>query len=142
MGPAVNIPTLLACSYVTHTQLKYLTILVLDTPACLKKELNVILNLQGDLNTVDNTIQTTHATLSKSEPLTDSVQLLAVLQQTQESLKEQVEALYASLNIHESFPELQGLDLKFVQSLLMARDLKINIRKQAIGSFFEWDKLD
>jgi hypothetical protein len=24
----------------------------------------------------------------------------------------------------------------------MAHDLKINIRKQAIGSFFEWDKLD
>lgn len=22
------------------------------------------------------------------------------------------------------------------------RDLKINIRKRAIGSFFEWDKLD
>lgn len=24
----------------------------------------------------------------------------------------------------------------------MARDLKINIRKRAIASFFEWDKLD
>jgi len=29
-----------------------------------------------------------------------------------------------------------------MQTLLMAQDLKINIRKQAIGSFFEWDKLD
>jgi hypothetical protein len=53
-----------------------------------------------------------------------------------------VEALYASLNVHESFPELQGMDLEFVRTLLMARDLKINIRKRAIGSFFEWDRLD
>lgn len=34
------------------------------------------------------------------------------------------------------------MSLEFVQTLLLARDLKINIRKRAIGSFFEWDKLD
>jgi len=50
--------------------------------------------------------------------------------------------LYASLDIHESFPELQGINLEFVRTLLMARDLKINIRKRAIGSFFEWARLD
>ncbi|KAG1817895.1 hypothetical protein EV424DRAFT_1324093, partial [Suillus variegatus] len=43
---------------------------------------------------------------------------------------------------HMDFPELQGVDLDFVQTLLMACDLKINIWKRAIGSFFEWDKLD
>jgi hypothetical protein len=64
------------------------------------------------------------------------------LERTHERLKEKVEALYASLNVHESFPELRGIDLSFVRLLLMARDLKINIRKRAIGSFFEWDKLD
>lgn len=53
-----------------------------------------------------------------------------------------MEELYASLNVHDSFPELANVDLEFVQILLMARDLKINIRKRAIGSFFEWDKLD
>ncbi|KAG2127205.1 hypothetical protein DEU56DRAFT_693117, partial [Suillus clintonianus] len=47
-----------------------------------------------------------------------------------------------TLNVHNRFPELQGVDLDFVRTLLMARDLKINIRKRAIGSFFEWDKLD
>jgi hypothetical protein len=34
------------------------------------------------------------------------------------------------------------INLEFVRTLLMARDLKINIRKRAIGSFFEWEKLD
>jgi hypothetical protein len=64
------------------------------------------------------------------------------LERTQSRLKDKVEALYGSLNVHESFPELLGIDLEFVRLLLMARDLKINIRKRAIGSFFEWDKLD
>lgn len=29
-----------------------------------------------------------------------------------------------------------------MRTLLLARDLKINIRKRAVGRFFEWDKLD
>jgi hypothetical protein len=53
-----------------------------------------------------------------------------------------VETLYASLNVHETFPELNRLSLDFVRMLFMAWDLKINIRKWAIASFFEWEKLN
>jgi hypothetical protein len=53
-----------------------------------------------------------------------------------------VETLYSSLNVQDRFPELDGVNLDFVRVLLMARDLKMNIRKRAIASFFEWDKLD
>ncbi|KAF8229912.1 hypothetical protein L208DRAFT_1423974 [Tricholoma matsutake] len=113
-----------------------------DMPSQLKKELDIVLKLQGDLDTVNNTIHATHELISKLAPLKESLQLLSALVETQEHLKSKVEALYASLNIHESFPELQGLDHGFVRTLLMAHDLKINIRKRAIGSFFEWDKLD
>ncbi|KAG1804538.1 uncharacterized protein BJ212DRAFT_1486658 [Suillus subaureus] len=55
---------------------------------------------------------------------------------------DKVEVLYLSLNIHNKFPELKGIDLDFVRILLMAQDLKINICKCAIASFFKWDKLD
>ena len=74
--------------------------------------------------------------------LVESLEILSKLETGQERLKEKVELLYASLNVHSSFPELEGIDLDFIRILLMARDLKINIRKRAIGSFFEWDKLD
>ncbi|KIK94717.1 hypothetical protein PAXRUDRAFT_33373 [Paxillus rubicundulus Ve08.2h10] len=37
---------------------------------------------------------------------------------------------------------LQGIQLEFMWLLLMAHDLKINIWKRAIGSFFEWYRLD
>ena len=57
-------------------------------------------------------------------------------------LLNKVDTLYASLNVHDKFPELKGVNREFVQILLMACDLKINIHKRAIGSFFEWDKLD
>ena len=60
----------------------------------------------------------------------------------QSVLQHKVDALYSSLNIHDRFPELDSVNFEFVQTLLLARDLKINIWKRAIGSFFEWDKLD
>ena len=111
-------------------------------PSRVKKELDTVLALQADLDTVDNTLQATRATLSAAAPTDHSIKILSGLEASQEQLKTKVEALYASLNVHESFPELEGIDLEFVRTLLMARDLKMNIRKRAIGSFFEWDKLD
>jgi hypothetical protein len=104
-----------------------------------------VLALQAELDVVDNAIMSTRLALSKSDmesKSSQSLEILSRLETGQERLKEKVELLYASLNVHTSFPELEGIDLDFVRTLLMARDLKINIRKRAIGSFFEWDKLD
>jgi len=57
-------------------------------------------------------------------------------------LGKDVDHLYTSLDIPQRFPTLQGANLDFVRTLLLARDLKINIRKRAIASFFEWERLD
>lgn len=67
---------------------------------------------------------------------------IASLKRSHARVVEKTEDLYASLNVPQEYPELEGLPLNFVQVLLLARDLKINIRKRAIGSFFEWDKLN
>jgi hypothetical protein len=80
--------------------------------------------------------------LAKGSLSKDAGPLLASLKRTHNRLKAKVDDLYLSLNVQESFLELHGIDFDFIQTLLMARDLKINIRKRAIGSFFEWDKLD
>jgi hypothetical protein len=101
-----------------------------------------VLNLQGDLDTVEKTIQHTRTAISTSKPSKYSLKILSRLEKSHDYLKQEVEILYASLNVHDSFPELENINLDFVQTLLMARDLKINIRKRAIGSFFEWEKLD
>ena len=44
------------------------------------------------------------------------------LLETQEELIDDLEALYSSLEIQDSFPDLEGVDLEFVRVLLLARD--------------------
>jgi len=50
--------------------------------------------------------------------------------------------LYTSLNIPGDFENTQGISWVNVQTLLLARDLKVNIRQRAIASFFELDKFN
>ena len=111
-----------------------------DAPARLKRELDNILTLQSEIEGVNRTIQTTKTSFAKTVP--DATTVIKELERAQDDLVGKVEQLYASLNIPDSFDDLDGIDLRFVHTLLLARDLKINIRKRAIGTFFEWDKLD
>ncbi|KAJ7582135.1 hypothetical protein C8J56DRAFT_1005953 [Mycena floridula] len=80
----------------------------------LSKELDKVLALQSDIE--------------------GSLHLVSQLTKTQSGLKDQVEALYASLNMSESFPELKGVPLELARTLFLARDLKINIRKNVTGT--------
>ena len=113
-----------------------------DAPARLKKELDVVLTLQADLDASEKALQVTRTVVEKGTNTDETLDALESLERSHDRLMNKVEVLYASLNVQDRFPELQGVDLDFVRTLLMARDLKINIRKRAIGSFFEWDKLD
>lgn len=114
-----------------------------DAPACLKKELNQVLTLQTEIESLDTSIARTKQAVKASENSKhrqrEAIELLTQLQNTHSILKEQADHLYASLNLSQEFPELKGVSLPFLQTLLLARDLKINIRKRAVGSFFEWE---
>ena len=116
--------------------------LLADALARLKKELDTVLTLQGDLDAVEKAIHAAKITLSQSSTPSKPMKILRGLEEMHDQLSDKVEELYVSLNIQESYPDLQGVGLEFVRTLLMARDLKINIRKRAVGSFFEWDRLD
>ncbi|KAG2136082.1 uncharacterized protein EDB93DRAFT_1242431 [Suillus bovinus] len=111
-------------------------------PACLKKELDTVLTLQADLDTSNTALQSTRLMLKKGTASQDTLEALEALERGHDRLMAKVEVLYVSLNIHDQFPELEGINLDFIWLLLMAHDLKMNIRKRAITSFFEWDKLD
>ncbi|KAG5351640.1 hypothetical protein C0989_005454 [Termitomyces sp. Mn162] len=112
---------------------------MLEAPICLKKELDTILALQGNLEMSEKTLQATCVTLSKALPSSHSLQILSNLQEHYEHLKDDVDELFLSLTIQDSYAELQGVDLESVKYLLIACNLKINVQKWAIGSFFEWD---
>ncbi|KAG2056567.1 hypothetical protein BDR06DRAFT_981299 [Suillus hirtellus] len=80
--------------------------------------------------------------LEKESPSDNTLEALQSLERGHGWLMDKVETLYSSLNVHDRFPELQGVNLDFIRTLLMAWDLKMNVHKHAIASFFEWDKLD
>ncbi|KAG2125361.1 uncharacterized protein EDB93DRAFT_1244054 [Suillus bovinus] len=111
-------------------------------PARLKKELETVFALQGDLDASEKALQATSDVISKGNVSRCTLDAIESLERSHQRLMDKVDVLYASLNIHDKFPELEGINIEFVRTLLLARDLKINIRKCAIGSFFEWDKLD
>ena len=101
-----------------------------------------MLVLQADVDITKKAIQTAKNAIEKESTVADTLSTLASLEHTHDRLITKVEVLYASLNIQTKFPELDGISLDFIRTLLLARNLKINIHKRAIRSFFEWDKLD
>ena len=101
-----------------------------------------MLALQANVDMIEKTIQTVKSTMKKESLSDNTLAALGSLEHTHNHLITKVDALYGSLNVQAKFPELDGISLDFIQTLLLAHDLKINICKRAIGSFFEWDKLD
>ncbi|KAJ2917668.1 hypothetical protein MD484_g2717, partial [Candolleomyces efflorescens] len=108
-------------------------------PAKLKKDLDKLLTIQGDLDRIESSIKEATSALGNGRQTASPLKDLTALY---EPLAAKLDDLYASLNIVDSFPALKGLPFDVVQKLLLARDLKINIRKRAIGSFFENERLE
>ncbi|EIW84350.1 hypothetical protein CONPUDRAFT_50174 [Coniophora puteana RWD-64-598 SS2] len=112
-------------------------------PARLKRELDTVLTIQAELESSDQAIQAARALIEKSPEVSIAAEdVISSMERGHDKLIKKVDALYTSLNVSGKFPELADVDLEFVTTLILARDLKINIRKRAVGSFFEWEKLD
>ncbi|KAK1224570.1 hypothetical protein PQX77_012524 [Marasmius sp. AFHP31] len=113
------------------------------TPAHLKKDLSKVFQLQDQIDDLEQEIAEVKSTVKKLPfPPSDALFILRNLETLHGKLKSEAEGLYASLNIDNQYPHLKGIPLEYLHTLLLARDLKITIRKKAIGSFFEWDRLD
>ncbi|TFK17153.1 hypothetical protein FA15DRAFT_761178 [Coprinopsis marcescibilis] len=110
-------------------------------PVRLRKELDALLRLQTDVEKLEKSLEHARAEFSDTTSA-DSIKNVEFMEESYDKMRDHVESLYASLNIQDIFPELKNLELKFVRQLLLLRDLKINIRKRAIGNLFEWDRLN
>ncbi|KAF7298675.1 hypothetical protein MIND_00814700 [Mycena indigotica] len=111
-------------------------------PKRLRRELDKVIALQAQIDLVEKSILEVRQTIAGDATASDAQQLLRQLESTHSELSKQAEALYASLNISKIYPELQGLSPEVAHLLLMMRDLKISIRRKAVGSFQEWETLD
>ena len=102
----------------------------------------MVISLQSDLDATEKALQAARNAIEKDLIASESITILDGLEQTYKWLITKVDALYTSLNVQDQFSELDGIGFDFVWIFLLAWDLEINIQKRAIGSFFEWDKLD
>jgi hypothetical protein len=114
----------------------------LDTPKRMEKDFQALVELQAD---ADNIAKTTRL-LKSSIAITQgqkhqSLKIMTKLEDSYKQCLDDLDRLYASLRIEQDFENLQGISFEFMQTLLQARDLKINIRQKAINLFFEWERL-
>ncbi|EFI27864.1 hypothetical protein CC1G_14357 [Coprinopsis cinerea okayama7 len=112
-------------------------------PTRLKQQLDEVLRIQADIDRIDARIEAMAATVQKADDDDDPYRsILHNMKVTRQNTLQKMEQHYESLNVGDAYPELRGMDYKFVKTLLLMRDLKINIRKRAIAQFLEFDQLN
>ncbi|KAK1217897.1 hypothetical protein PQX77_019429 [Marasmius sp. AFHP31] len=112
-------------------------------PARIRKQLAKVFELESEIDTLSATIAATRASINKmAEPSADALAILAGMEAHHREMKKKATDLYASLNLPEDHPDLAGLSMEIVTQLLLARDLKINLRTRVIGRLQECDRLD
>ncbi|EJD42623.1 hypothetical protein AURDEDRAFT_67410 [Auricularia subglabra TFB-10046 SS5] len=115
------------------------------TPPRLRKELEAVMALQDNIESVEEAITSAEAAVKRCRRGGERVQSLARLEELREThtqLTKQADALYSALNVEDTFPGVHDLGYDFVRALIMAYDAKCIARRKLIGRFFEWDYLD
>lgn len=98
--------------------------------------------LQDQIEQVEDKICAADVTLRDAGSARQARLQLRGLKTTHKTLSEQVDELYAALDVGETFPDIRMLGLEFARTLVMAYDAKCIARQKVIGRFFEWDVLD
>ncbi|EMD30807.1 hypothetical protein CERSUDRAFT_60815 [Gelatoporia subvermispora B] len=111
-------------------------------PARLRKEVDAVLALQNDVDRVETAIEALRGQLTDGGPSSQANDILSKLEKTSQDLSKRVDNLYISLDVGAGFPELKELHANFVKILVLARDIKCNIRKRVTAQFLEYDRLD
>ncbi|KIK81811.1 hypothetical protein PAXRUDRAFT_35772 [Paxillus rubicundulus Ve08.2h10] len=74
-----------------------------------------------------NALQTARSVIQKETATSETLSMLYSLEHTHKWLMTKFDVLYASLNVQDKLPELNGVRFDFVQKLLLTWDLKINV---------------
>lgn len=113
-----------------------------DAPSRLKKGVEAILTLQAEIERVDEAIADVRNKFEKALAMPDSGTILQALEYLSTDLSQRAESLYSSLNVSDIFPELKDVHPDFVRTLVLTRDIKINVRKRVTAQLLEFDRID
>ena len=79
---------------------------------------------------------------TESTFLPETSESIENLKKAHSVISNEIEALYSSLNIPSSLPQLRDYPPEFVSLLVITRDMKMALRDRVIQSFHKWDRLD
>ncbi|KAF9041365.1 hypothetical protein BJ165DRAFT_1329754, partial [Panaeolus papilionaceus] len=110
------------------------------TPTKVKADISCVLILQEEVEMLQTRLASAKKGLKSKRKQTQKS--IDSFESQIEGLQEDIEEIFLSLNIHASYPELEGLGADFVRTLILASELKETIRRLAIESFCELGRLD
>ncbi|KAF9522746.1 hypothetical protein CPB83DRAFT_776590, partial [Crepidotus variabilis] len=93
------------------------------SPRRLKKQLDTVVSLQTEMEKVEEAIQTAQS-ISLDPPILAII--MGKLSDARAELTKSAGLLYSSMNMHDYFPDHDGLDHEFIKLLFLAQDLKTN----------------
>jgi hypothetical protein len=64
------------------------------------------------------------------------------VEQGHADMEKKLDELYSLLEIHIQIPTTLGISFEFMKTLMAAHTLKLGIRKKAINTFLEMERLD
>ncbi|KZV78515.1 hypothetical protein EXIGLDRAFT_633854, partial [Exidia glandulosa HHB12029] len=111
----------------------------------LKREMQAVLALQDQIDTVQTAISNAGREISRGGRSVASRRAnasISRLETKHEQLVLEASELYATLNIQGDFQEIAGLGLEFTSTLLQAHEAKRNCRERMVERFHEWARLD
>ncbi|KAI0259639.1 hypothetical protein BC834DRAFT_833182, partial [Gloeopeniophorella convolvens] len=113
-------------------------------PTHIKKQIDALLSLQTKFDVIETASRDARSAMeSLNGYISTDIQLsLQSLEEARIKVVEEIDSLQISLDIPKDAPVVEGVSAGFLRTLFMARDLKVNLRKRAVASFFEWDRLD
>jgi hypothetical protein len=111
-------------------------------PKRIEKVFQAVVELQAEADNISKTTNLLKSSLAiRQGGEHASLQIISKLEKSYKQCPDDLDCLYASLQIDEDFQNEEGITFEFMQTLLLARDLKVNIRQKAINMFFEWERL-
>ena len=109
----------------------------------MEKDFQALVELQADADNIAVTTQRVKRSIAITVGQQHNcMEIVSDLECKYKQCLEILDKLYTSLRIDGDFENMQDISFDFMQTLLQARDLKINIRQKVINLFFEWERLN
>jgi hypothetical protein len=113
-----------------------------DTGKLLESRLNLVSSWQSQLYHCNQQFERVLARFTEEDDTPENRKWIARLEKVKADVQDSVNDLYSDLGLLKEYPSLAAVDGKFVKTLLLCRDKKIEVRKAATSVLNEMLNLE